>query len=93
MRGDVVVVAAAGELEVVEEEVVDAAKLSYEGKGWSVGGPSFKVYSSFVVVVTAADNGDVVVVVDIFGCMVVLVAIGISSSYIGLRFYVIIELG
>lgn len=85
MRGDVV----AGELEVVE--VVDAERLSYEGNGWRVGGPSFKVFSSFDAV-AVADNGDVVVAVVVvvvgFGCMVVLVAVGTSSSYIGLRFYV-----
>ena len=80
-------------LEVVEE-VGSARRFSCDGKGWRVGGPSFKMFSSFVVVVVVVVD-DVVVV---FGDMLVPVAVAIavlllSSSYIGLRFCMIVKQG
>lgn len=81
-----------GEVEEDAAEVV--GKLSRDGNGWSVGGPSFRASASVgldvdvVVVVDVAalvvdDAGDVDVGIAV---MVLLLLLLSSSSYIGLRF-------
>ena len=47
------------EEEEEEEDGGEGGKLSWDGKGWSVGGPSFRMFSSFLVIVFLAVVDDV----------------------------------